>query len=74
LFYFLGAFTKATVTFVMFFCLSACNNSAPTGLIFMIVIFESPPPPRTYHYFYVAAGLVWAQDPKSYAGGSVCYR
>jgi hypothetical protein len=38
---FLGAFAllrKATISFVMFVCLSARNNSAPTGRIF--IIFE----------------------------------
>jgi hypothetical protein len=29
--------------------------------------------PRRYPYFDVAVGLVWSHDPKSYAGGSVCY-
>jgi hypothetical protein len=24
-------------------------------------------------YFDVVVGLVWSHDPKSYAGGSVCY-
>jgi hypothetical protein len=31
------------------------------------------PPPRRYPYFDVVVGLVWSHDPKSYAGGSVCY-
>jgi hypothetical protein len=26
-----------------------------------------------YPYFDVVVGLVWSHDPKSYAGGSVCY-
>jgi hypothetical protein len=26
-----------------------------------------------YPYFDVVVGLVWSNDPKSYAGGSVCY-
>jgi hypothetical protein len=26
-----------------------------------------------YRYFDVVVGLVWSHDPKSYAGGSVCY-
>jgi hypothetical protein len=30
-------------------------------------------PPRRYPYFDVVVGLVWSHDPKSYAGGSVCY-
>jgi hypothetical protein len=29
--------------------------------------------PRKYPYFDVVVGLVWSHDPKSYAGGSVCY-
>jgi hypothetical protein len=29
--------------------------------------------PRRYPYFDVVVGLVWSHDPKSYAGGSVCY-
>jgi hypothetical protein len=29
--------------------------------------------PRRYPYFGVVAGLVWSDDPESYAGGSVCY-
>jgi hypothetical protein len=29
--------------------------------------------PRRYPYFDVVVGLVWPHDPKSYAGGSVCY-
>jgi hypothetical protein len=29
--------------------------------------------PRRYLYFDVVVGLVWSHDPKSYAGGSVCY-
>jgi hypothetical protein len=29
--------------------------------------------PRRYPYFGVVAGLVWSNDPKSYAGSSVCY-
>jgi hypothetical protein len=28
---------------------------------------------RRYPYFDVVVGLVWSHDPKSYAGGSVCY-
>jgi hypothetical protein len=27
-----------------------------------------------YPYFDVVVGLMWSHDPKSYAGGSVCYR
>jgi hypothetical protein len=30
-------------------------------------------PPRRYPYFDVVVGRVWSHDPKSYAGGSVCY-
>jgi hypothetical protein len=29
--------------------------------------------PRRYLYFDVVVGFVWSHDPKSYAGGSVCY-
>jgi hypothetical protein len=29
--------------------------------------------PRRYPYFGVVAGLVWSNDPESYAGSSVCY-
>jgi hypothetical protein len=29
--------------------------------------------PRRYPYFDVVVGLAWSHDPKSYAGGSVCY-
>jgi hypothetical protein len=29
--------------------------------------------PRRYPYFDVVVGFVWSHDPKSYAGGSVCY-
>jgi hypothetical protein len=29
--------------------------------------------PRRYPYFDVVVGLVWSHDPKSYAGGSLCY-
>jgi hypothetical protein len=29
--------------------------------------------PRKYSYFDVVVGLVWSHDPKSYAGGSLCY-
>jgi hypothetical protein len=29
--------------------------------------------PNRYPYFDVVVGLVWSHDPKSYAGGSVCY-
>jgi hypothetical protein len=29
--------------------------------------------PRRYPYFNVVVGFVWSHDPKSYAGGSVCY-
>jgi hypothetical protein len=28
---------------------------------------------RLVYYFDVVVGLVWSHDPKSYAGGSVCY-
>ena len=31
-------------------------------------------PPRRYPYFDVVGGLVWSDDPESYAGGSVCYQ
>jgi hypothetical protein len=30
-------------------------------------------PPRRYPYFDVVVGLVWSHDPKSYAGGGICY-
>jgi hypothetical protein len=30
-------------------------------------------PLRRYPYFDVVVGLVWSHDPKSYAGGSICY-
>jgi hypothetical protein len=30
-------------------------------------------PLRRYPYFDVVVGLVWSHDPKSCAGGSVCY-
>jgi hypothetical protein len=29
--------------------------------------------PRRYPYFDVVVGLAWSHDPKSYAGGSICY-
>jgi len=29
------------------------------------------PHPRNYPYFDVVVGLVWSNDPESYAGGSV---
>jgi hypothetical protein len=29
--------------------------------------------PRRYPYFDVVVGLVWSHDPKSCAGGSVCF-
>jgi hypothetical protein len=28
---------------------------------------------KTYPYFDVVVGPVWSHDPKSYAGGGVCY-
>jgi hypothetical protein len=36
----------------------------------LLVIYQSP---RRYPYFDVVVGLVWSHDPKSYAGGSLCY-
>jgi hypothetical protein len=38
-----------------------------------IYVAESSLSPRRYPYFDVVVGLVWSHDPKSYAGGSVCY-
>jgi hypothetical protein len=29
--------------------------------------------PRRYPYFEVVVGFVWSHNPKSYAGGSICY-
>jgi hypothetical protein len=28
---------------------------------------------RVFSFLSVVVGLVWSHDPKSYAGGSVCY-
>jgi hypothetical protein len=37
------------------------------------IIIKPHPTPRRYPYFGVVAGLVWSNDPESYAGSSVCY-
>jgi hypothetical protein len=47
-----------------------------TIIIIIIIIIIMPLitfPPRRYPYFDVVVGLVWSHDPKSSAGGSVCY-
>jgi hypothetical protein len=40
-------------------------------ICFALVVYIMAP--RRYPYFDVVVGLVWSHDPKSYAGGSVCY-
>jgi hypothetical protein len=40
---------------------------------FLIRHSEDRASARRYPYFDVVVGLVWSRDPKSYAGGSVCY-
>jgi hypothetical protein len=41
--------------------ISNCNNT----------LHVSGATPRRYPYFVVVVGLVWSNDPESYAGGSV---
>jgi hypothetical protein len=42
----------------------------PTLYFCVLYLSETP---RWYPYFDVVVGLVWSHDPKSYAGGSLCY-
>jgi hypothetical protein len=50
------------------------NKEYITTRAFRIYKFrDDDPHPRRYPYFDVVVGLVWPHDPKSYAGGSVCY-
>jgi hypothetical protein len=38
-------------------------------MLFEVLIMKFPP--RRYPYFVIVVGLVWSNDPESYAGGSV---
>jgi hypothetical protein len=39
----------------------------------LLIIINNINAPRRYPYFDVMVGFVWSRDPKSYAGGSVCF-
>jgi hypothetical protein len=53
------------VQLIKLYCFSLSFES---HYIYIYMLF-----PRMYPYFDVVVGLVWSHDPKSYAGGSVCY-
>jgi hypothetical protein len=40
-------------------------------MLFDLLIMKLPPPPQRYPYFVIVVGLVWSNDPESYAGSSV---
>jgi hypothetical protein len=42
-----------------------------THLNIKYVILDNLYPRQKYPYFNVVAGLVWSEDPESYAGGSI---
>jgi hypothetical protein len=53
-----------------------CNMVAQTEGGTQTEVFENRvlrSTPRMCPYFGVVVGLVWSHDPKSYAGGSLCY-
>jgi hypothetical protein len=52
--------------------LDIVGKCSPTQLR-QIKVFINYVSHRRYPYFDVVVGLVWSHDPKSYAGGGVCY-
>jgi hypothetical protein len=52
---------------------SSSSSSSSRSSSSSISISISISTPRRCPYFDVVVGLVWSHDPKSYAGGSVCY-
>jgi hypothetical protein len=59
-----GKFFMASILILFESCLQTCMT---------YTISECTVTPRRYSYFGVVAGLVWSNDPDSYAGSSVCY-
>jgi hypothetical protein len=50
------------------------KSSLFIGFVIIVIIYTDYTfAPRRYPYFDVVVGLAWSHDPKSYAGGSVCY-
>jgi hypothetical protein len=51
----------------------SCNTELSVGMYYTYENIFNVQLSMNYPYCDVVVGLVWSHDPKSYAGGSICY-